>query len=150
MTISYDFDVIAWANEQAAFIRAGRFDLLDIEHIADEIEDVGRSEHREFKSRMAVLLAHLLKWHYEPERRVTGNSWLFTINGQRKEIHRCLVKHPSLKPNLNDSEWWESVWLDARRQAENETGIMDTFPDTCPWSTDQVLGDWFPEGRSAT
>jgi hypothetical protein len=54
MTVSYDFDVIAWANEQGAVIRAGRFDLLDIEHIADEIEDVRRSEHREFKNRMAV------------------------------------------------------------------------------------------------
>ena len=55
---NYETDVIAWANEQATFIHSGRFDLLDIEHIADEIEDVGKSEQREFENRMAVLLAH--------------------------------------------------------------------------------------------
>ena len=59
---SYNTDVIAWANEQAAFIRSGRFELLDIEHIADEIEDVGKSEQRELEKRMAVLLCDLLKW----------------------------------------------------------------------------------------
>jgi hypothetical protein len=144
MTISYDLDVIAWANEQAALIRAGRFDLLDIEHIADEIEDVGKSEAREFSNRMAILLAHLLKWQYQPERRITGTSWLRTIRGQRKSITRCLKKHPSLKPNLSDPDWWEDVWVDATRQAENETGILDTFPDACPWSVDEILGDWFP------
>ena len=42
----YESDIVAWANEQAAFIRAGRFDMLDLEHIADEIEDVGKSELR--------------------------------------------------------------------------------------------------------
>ena len=62
MTTTYETDIIAWANEQAAFIRAGKFDLLDIEHIAEEIEDVGKSEKRELASRMAVLLMHLLKW----------------------------------------------------------------------------------------
>ena len=69
MTATYEKDVIAWANEQAALLRAGRFSALDIEHIAEEIEDVGKSERREFVSRMAVLLAHLLKWQYQPERR---------------------------------------------------------------------------------
>jgi hypothetical protein len=145
MTINYDFDVIAWANEQAALIRAGRFDLLDIEHIADEIEDVGKSETREFSNRMAILLAHLLKWQYQEARR--GNSWRRTINGQRKSIDRCLQKHPSLKPNLSDPEWLEDVWLDATLQAENETGILDTFPDACPWPIDQVLSNWFPAGQ---
>lgn len=59
----------AWANEQARLIRAGRFDLLGLEHIAEEIEDVGKSEQRELETRMAVLLAHLLKWQFQPERR---------------------------------------------------------------------------------
>ena len=60
-------------NEQASFIRAGRFDLLDIEHLAEEIEDVGKSEQRELENRMAVLLAHLLKWQFQPTHR--GASW---------------------------------------------------------------------------
>ena len=60
MTKRYETDVVAWASEQSRLIRAGRFELLDLAHIAEEIEDVGKSELRELASRMAVLLAHLL------------------------------------------------------------------------------------------
>ena len=77
MAITYDTDIIAWANEQAALIRARRFDLLDLEHIAEEIEDVGKSEKRELASRMAILLSHLLKWQFQSGRR--GASWQRTI-----------------------------------------------------------------------
>ena len=66
MSVAYKQDIVAWANEQAAYIRAGRFDMLDLENIAEEIEDVGKSEQRELESRMAVLIAHLLKWQYQP------------------------------------------------------------------------------------
>ncbi len=59
--IAYDIDIVAWAQEQARLLRAGRFEALDIEHIAEEIEDVGKSEQRELASRLAVLLANLLK-----------------------------------------------------------------------------------------
>jgi hypothetical protein len=68
---------ITWANEQARLLRAGLLSQLDIEHIADEIEDVGKSEKREIRNRMALLLAHLLKWQYQPIYR--GNSWIRTI-----------------------------------------------------------------------
>ena len=66
-TTSYESDIVAWAHEQAALIRAGRFEYLDLANIAEEIEDVGKSEQREIASRMAVLLMHLLKWEYQPE-----------------------------------------------------------------------------------
>ena len=140
----YESDVVAWANEQAAFIRTGRFDLLDLEHIADEIEDVGKSELRELESRMAVLLAHLLKWHYQPTHR--GSSWECTINDQRTMISRRLNRMSSLKPYLRDEEFWQEAWADGRRIAENETGILNTFPKSCPWPVDKVLDfDFLPE-----
>lgn len=60
MKTSYDSDVIAWAQEQVNLLRSGQFSCLDIEHIAEEIEDVGKSEQREFANRMAILLAHLV------------------------------------------------------------------------------------------
>ena len=78
---TYEDDVVAWANEQARLLRTGRFDLLDIEHIAEEIEDVGKSEQRELANRMAVLLTHLLKWHYQPERRELGKYDSRTAQG---------------------------------------------------------------------
>ena len=60
MSTTYETDIVAWANEQAALLRAGKLSQLDIEHIADEVEDVGKSEQRELASRLAILLAHLL------------------------------------------------------------------------------------------
>ncbi|HZL01444.1 MAG TPA: DUF29 domain-containing protein [Caulobacteraceae bacterium] len=136
MSTAYETDVVVWANEQAALLRARKFAALDIEHIADEVEDVGKSEQRELESRMAVLLAHLLKWRFQPERR--GKSWQVTIRAQRKAVIRRLTKTPSLKADLTEPEWWEIVWGEAVDQATRETGIQD-FPDACPWSQDQIL-----------
>ncbi len=142
--IAYDTDIVAWANEQARLLRAGRFDLLDLEHIAEEIEDVGKSERREIVSRMAVLLAHLLKWRYQPERR--GNSWRRTIIAQRKELRVELKRTPSLRNLLDDPEWGEVIWAKAVAQATEETGL-ETFPEVCPWAVGEVLdGEWWPEG----
>ncbi len=73
VAVSYDQDVVAWSVEQARLLRAGRFDRLDIEHIADEIEDVGRSQARDLASRLAMLLAHWLRWEYHPAHR--SRSW---------------------------------------------------------------------------
>lgn len=67
-TPRYETDVLAWSSEQARLLRAVQFGLLDLEHIAEEIEDVGKSEQRELASRLAVLMAHLLQWHSQPER----------------------------------------------------------------------------------
>ncbi|MDO4233034.1 MAG: DUF29 domain-containing protein, partial [Lautropia sp.] len=137
-------DIVAWANQQAAYIREGRFELLDLEHIADEIEDVGKSEQRELISRMAVLLAHLLKWQYQPGRR--GASWQVTIKNQRDSIERRLRKTPSLKTVLVDTDWWADAWGDAIELADRETGLANQFPESCPWSIDQIMDkDWLPE-----
>ena len=142
MGTRYESDVVAWANEQARLIRAGQFELLDLEHIADEIEDVGKSEQRELAKRMAVLLAHLLKWQCQPERQ--GSSWVRTIKEQRKRVLLRLEEIPSLSGKLSDVKWWTDVWADAVSQAITETGV-DTFPDECPWAVSEVLQpDWLP------
>ena len=143
MQTSYEIDVVAWANEQAGLIRAGRFDLLDLEHIAEEIEDVGKSEQRELASRMAVLLAHLLKWQYQPDRR--GASWENTIRAQRKEIAYGLDEAPSLRTKLREERWLDMVWSKAIAQAGNETNLS-SWPSTCPWSVDaEILREgWLP------
>ena len=141
--IRYENDIVAWANEQARLLRAGRFDLLDLEHLAEEIEDVGRSEQRELASRMAVLLAHLLKWQHQPERR--GHSWQRTIKEQRRGISHRLDETPSLKAKLNEAKWWDGIWTDAVLQAIQETGL-DNFPETCPWTASEILNpEWLPD-----
>jgi hypothetical protein len=143
MGTSYEQDVVAWANEQAALLRAGNLSAIDTAHIAEEIEDVGKSEQRELASRMAVLLAHLLKWQYQPERR--GTSWQRTIKAQRKEIAYSLVESPSLKSKLMDSAWLDVVWSKALALATSETGL-DVFPETCAWPVDDILSQEFYPG----
>ena len=144
MSTSYQTDIVSWANEQANYIRAGFFDKLDLEHLAQEIEDVGKSEQRELASRMAVLLAHLLKWQFQPALR--GSSWAATISVQRERILRRIEQTPSLRPMLTSEDWISDMWADARLDASKETGIsFNTFPNTCPWAMSDVLSnDWLP------
>ncbi len=140
MNTEYAKDVVAWSREQAALLRAGDFAALDLEHIAEEIEDVGKSEQRELASRMAVLLTHLLKWQFQPERR--GTSWERTIKEQRRAIAAHLNETPSLRASLTNPNWLEGVWADAVTKAIAETGLA-TFPHDCPWTMAQTLAAEF-------
>jgi hypothetical protein len=132
----YHTDINAWSLEQAGYLRAGRFDKLDFENIAEEILDVGKSEKRELMSRLAVLLCHLLKCQYQPE--FKGASWERTIKEQRKAINLHLKDVPSLKPKLLDPDFIEAVWADAVTLAIKETGLAD-FPEVCPWVLSEIL-----------
>ena len=143
MKSSYESDVVVWAQEQARMLRARQFSLLDIEHIAEEIEDVGKSEKRELRNRMSLLLAHLLKWQYQPERR--GNSWRRTIKEQRKAILDCLDETPSLKPDMQDPQWRERVWADAISAVLKEVEL-DNLPENCPWFISEILQfEFYPD-----
>ena len=143
-TTRYEKDVLAWSREQAELLRAGRWAELDIDHIADEIDDVGKSEQRELANRMAVLLAHLLKWQFQPDRQ--GASWRRTIVEQRRAIARRLGKTPSLRASLEDADWLDDAWGDAVVKAIAETGL-DDFPENCLWSVSAILDEsFYPAG----
>lgn len=145
--VGYEQDVNAWAQEQARLLRAGRFELLDIEHIADEIDDVGKREKRELASRMAALFAQLLKWAYQPERRSPG--WQKTILAQRKEIAYLLADSPSLALKLQEPLCLDVVWTRTVAHVVTETEL-DCFPGECPWSIQEVLCDtWLPALRAS-
>jgi hypothetical protein len=135
---AYEQDVAAWANEQAILIRARKFDQLDIEHLADEIEDVSRSDKRELSSRMAVLLQHLLKWKYQPERR--SPSWRATIVLQRDELSDLLEQSPSLRQEMAGG--LDKAYGRAVKRAVIETG-MSAFPAECPFTLDEMAQENF-------
>jgi Domain of unknown function DUF29 len=143
-TTLYDRDFFAWANEQAALLRAGRLSAADIEHIAEEIESMGRSEKRELVSRLTVLLLHLLKWQFQPALR--GKSWRNSIEIQRIALASHLQDNPSLKSSVDEAI--RDAFRVARLEAESETGIdRSGFPSVCPWSFDQLMNDGFwPNG----
>src|ERR1700689_1473402 len=97
----YEQDFYAWANEQAALLRAGQLSAADIEHIAQEIESMGKTEKRELVNRLTVLLLNLLKWQYQPDRR--GNSWKRSVATSRDQLADHLADNPSLKAKLTDA-----------------------------------------------
>ena len=136
----YNIDIVAWAAQQTALLRQGEWSALDIANLAEEIEDVGKSEQRELASRSAALLCHLLKWQFQPELR--SKSWSATIAIQRRAITRKLKKTPSLKHQLSDAEWLEGTWDDALELAIDETGLSE-FPNHPIWSPGDILDPHF-------
>lgn len=142
MSTAYEDDVVAWADEQVALLRSGQWALLDIEHIAEEIEDMNISHRHQLGHRMAILMGHLLKWQYQPERH--GASWIKTIREQRERIASLLKKMPSLRHLLDDPEWNQEIWADALSAAILQAGLSD-LPEARPWSLEQVLAlDYLP------
>ena len=141
----YDEDVVAWAEHQAELLRARQWSQLDIDNIAEEIEDVGRSEKSALRSHLIVLLVHLLKWTYQPLRR--GASWNASICTQRDIIEDALEDYPSLKKLLDDPEWIATTYRRAVRKAKRESGIK-AFPPELPWELTQVLDpEFFPQPK---
>ncbi|HXG19696.1 MAG TPA: DUF29 domain-containing protein [Methylomirabilota bacterium] len=136
-------DYHAWLIEQAAHLRARRFDKLDAEAIAEELEDMGRGERRAIESHLKNLLLHLLKWSRQAKRR--SGSWRDSIDTARDAIADLLDDSPSLRPYL--SEFVERQYPRARRSAANQTGLAATnFPPVCPFTLAQILDyEFFPE-----
>ena len=139
----YDQDFLLWTEKIAGLLRAGRLDELDIEHLAEEIEDMGKSQRRELESRLRVLLAHLLKWGWQRDKR--SNSWKATAANQRAELRAVFRDSPSLKTHLPESV--AEAYRDAVEEAALETGLPpDTFPEHCPFTSEQILDrDFLPE-----
>jgi len=100
MAPQYDVDFFAWTQAQAEALRAAKWELLDYENLAEEVESLGKRDQRELASRLGVLMRHLLTWRYQPERRRTGRSWRSTILEQRGRIDGMLEQSPSLRPQL--------------------------------------------------
>src|ERR1700674_3816748 len=94
----YDRDFYEWTVRNAELLRSGRSTEADLEHIAEEIEDMGKRERRELLSRLSVLIAHLLQWQVQPERR--SRSWTTTIRLQRSRIKKLISQMPSLRSFL--------------------------------------------------
>jgi hypothetical protein len=140
---SYEQDFYAWLLNSAQLLRERQFAHLDIEHLAEELEGMARSDKRQLLNRLAVLLAHLLKWQFQPSLR--SKSWWRTIKEQRKRIQLLLEDSPSLKPELNLQ--MQHAYELARLSAANETGMdEESFPDSCEYSLAEILlEEFYPE-----
>ena len=139
----YERDFYLWIQTTAELLKQHRFTELDLENLIDEIETMGRSEKRAVKSNLEVVLIHLLKYKYQPEKR--SNSWRYTIREHRKRLREALEESPSLKPFL--SEVFEKCYQEARALAADETGLaIATFPEQSLFTSEQTLNpDYLPE-----
>lgn len=136
----YDKDFYAWSLHNAALIREGKLSEVDLENVAEEIESMGKANRRELISRLAVLLAHLLKWKFQPSLR--GRSWEITIKEQREEVKDQLDESPSLKHELDDQ--FNRAYRKALNIVEKETGLnQNTLPKNCPFSLKESLEENF-------
>jgi hypothetical protein len=132
----YDRDFYAWANEQAALLREGKLGDADIEHIAQEIESMGKTEKRELARQLALLLLHLLKWRFQPFMR--SATWEVSIKVQRNGLVDHLEDNPSLKPLIDNVI--DKAYRHAVLKSMLETGLPESvFPKICPWSFDEMM-----------
>jgi hypothetical protein len=132
----HEDDLYTWVQEQVGLLRAGRLDAIDVENIAEELGDVGRSEFAKLQSALEVLLTHMLKWDHQPER--ISRSWDNSIDEQRRRLATVLADNPGLKSRR--AEALDRAYPLARNAASSETGLRRTdFAVACPYSWTEIL-----------
>jgi Domain of unknown function DUF29 len=143
MNEKYLADFSSWVNQTAQLLRERRWHEVDLSHLIEEVEDLGKSERRSIVSQLTRLLLHLLKWQYQPQRR--SDSWLDSITDARTQIGLAIEDSPSLRNY--PAEQLEESYQRACRQAAKQIGTeISVFPNPCPYSLALVLAeDWFPD-----
>lgn len=141
----YHQDFYAWINGQAELLRQGRLQDIDRELLAEELEALGRRERNELVSHLIILIAHLLKWQYQPEHRTS--SWRGSILEQRVQVSREIRLSPSLKPFLPEAI--QDAYPDALYIATKEIGLPETLlPERCPYQDQDILDENYWPGDS--
>jgi hypothetical protein len=141
----YDDDLYVWSRDQAARLRAFRPANVDWENIAEEIESLGKNDRRSLQSDLKVVLVHLIKWRYQPEKRKSG--WRSSINEHRDRIDRIIRDSPSLA--RVPAEGLTAEYRKARVEALQDTRLpKHRIPETCPFAIEQVLDpDYWPKAE---
>ena len=133
----YERDYAKWAEEMAQKLQKKQFNEMseiDIDSLVEEINDLSKRERDKLLSSIRLILQHLLRWDYQPQKR--SRSWQITIQRERNNIEFCLEDSPSLKKYLCE-EWVCKMYRIARLDAEKETGL-DLLQE-CSYSVQDVL-----------
>ena len=134
----YDTDLAEWRTITAELIRAGRFDEIDAAHLAEEIEDLGKSERRELHSRVTGIIEHLLKLSLTAGPLLDQNrrGWLASIGREQRELRDLLHDSPSLRAGLTQ----QTLQHCYRKAVEDVTREYDVNPPVrCPFGWEDVL-----------
>jgi Domain of unknown function DUF29 len=141
----YEEDFYVWTEIQADLLRARRFDALDLENLIEEVEALGRAEKKEVLSNATVIIEHLLKLQYSPAQD-PRSDWIDSVLEHRNRLEYDLT--PRLRQILQDD--LPRVYEVARRTAERrhrahgENAAASALPAACPYTPDQITGDWWP------
>jgi Domain of unknown function DUF29 len=137
---AYERDFYSWLMDQARHLRDGRFEALDCDNLAEEIESLGREQFNKLVSALRVLMLHVLKWDHQPALR--SRSWMLSIESQRLEIADVLADNPGLKPRLGEA--LARAYRRARIEAAKETGLEEAeFARASPYSFDDLMSRSF-------
>lgn len=140
----YETDFYAWTQEQARLLQQGAWKHLDRVNLIEEIESLGKQQRQELRNRLRVLLGHLLKWEFQPDKR--SKSWFSTIREQRREIFDLLGDSPSLKAYLPEA--LQKAYQGGLDLAVRETpSYYKDFPSECSYQLEQVLNTRFLPGE---
>ena len=135
LTDLYEDDETAWLETMAELIAEGRSEDLDLVHLREYLSDMAIRDRREVDNRLTVLLAHLLKWMYQAEKR--SGSWRKTIRLQQQKLRRHASKGV-LRRHAETA--LVEAYADAIQLACDETELPpETFPDECPYTVEQLL-----------
>lgn len=139
----YEQDFHSWINQHITFLQEKKFNKIDINHLIEELESMAKTDKRELVNRLIILIAHLLKWQYQPT--MQSKSWRASIIEQRAQIEFLLDDVPSLKPYITDAI--EKAHPRALRVAINETKLSASkFPKQCNYSIEQLLDEnYYPD-----
>lgn len=141
----YETDYNLWITQTIQALKTSNLDAINLAHLIDELEDMGRSEKRTIYSNLKILLMHLLKYRYQASKR--SNSWRSTIREHRQRIQRAFKESPSLQEYFQ--EILAEAYQDARELAADETGLsLQIFPENCPFSMKEILNaDYLPDSN---
>ncbi len=141
----YEHDFYAWTQATTVLVQDGKWHEIDAGYLMEELNDLGISQHNAVSSDLYQILIHLLKWQYQPQRRMDSHSWQDSIAEHRDRIDRLCTRSPSLRRHL--PAMLAEEYPRARRRTNTQTGLpLTTFPAVCPWTAVQVLDeDFWPE-----
>ncbi|WP_448266553.1 DUF29 domain-containing protein [Nostoc sp. DSM 114159] len=136
----YETDYLQWIETTVEKLQSQDYANVEWENLIEEIADMGRSERRSLKSNLIVILMHLLKWQFQPDKR--SGSWEGSIIEHRRRVKEALDDSPSLKSYLEIV--FAECYTQAVKQAKAETGLsMESFPLNCPYQLAEVTDDEF-------
>ena len=142
----YEEDFYVWTQRQAELLRARRYDELDLEHLIEEVEDLGGALKRAVRSRVRTIIEHLLKLQHSPavDPRL---GWRDTVRAQRRRSAGSILPRSCAETSMQELE---ELYARARQQAvgslrdHGEDAAADALPQSCPYTADQITGDWLP------